>query len=78
MKNFMLGIIIGSLLTAVGAGFAADYLHSSGGSYSNEQAIIGEIRIREALETIQMGRQNYLDGQVRDAGKLPYGSMPCR
>ncbi len=70
MKNFMIGIVVGTLLTAAIVP-AADYLHSSGGGYSSEQAVIGEIRIREALESIEFQRQNYLDGQVRDAGKLP-------
>jgi hypothetical protein len=72
MKNLMLGIILGSALTAA-VGGAADYL-GTGGSYlhpSETQAILGEIRVRQALETIEMQRQNYLDGQVRDAGRLP-------
>jgi hypothetical protein len=63
-----LGILIGSALTAATVG-AGDYLYPQ---YENEtQAILGDIRVREALETIQMQRQNYLDQQVRDAGKLP-------
>jgi hypothetical protein len=72
MKNLILGIILGSALTAA-VGGAADYL-GTGGSYlhpSETQAILGEIRVREALETIQLQRQNYLDQQVRDAGRVP-------
>ncbi len=68
MRKLTLGIIIGSVLTTIIVG-AADYL-GAGGS-DETQAVLGEIRIREALETIQMGRQNYLDGQVHDAGKWP-------
>ncbi len=65
MKNLLLGIIFGSTLTAglVGAG---DYLHPS-----ETQTILNDIRVREALETINMQRQNYLDQQVREAGKTP-------
>ena len=75
MKNLILGMLLGSALTAAGVG-AADYLGTSGGNYlsNNEtQVILGEIRIREALETINIQRQNYLDQQVREAGE-----MPCR
>lgn len=65
MKGLWLGILIGSCLTTA-MGWAADYL------YPNEtQAILGEIRTREALESIQMQRQNYLDRQVDEAGKVP-------
>ncbi len=73
MKQLILGILIGSALTAAVAG-AGDYLGAAGGNYlspNETQAILGEIRVREALETIQMQRQTYLDQQVRDAGKLP-------
>jgi hypothetical protein len=73
MRNLLLGVIIGSVLTTITVG-AADYLGTGHGSYlqpNEAQTIIGEIRMREALETIQMQRQNYLDQQVRDAGKLP-------
>lgn len=72
MRNLLLGILIGSALTTAVVG-AGDYLHNGSG-YMNQndtQATLGEIRTREALETIQMQRQNYLDQQVRDAGKLP-------
>jgi hypothetical protein len=72
MRKLTLGIIIGYVLTTVLTTIivgAADYL-GAGGS-DETQAVLGEIRIREALETIQMGRQNYLDGQVHDAGKWP-------
>ena len=73
MRNLLLGIVIGSCLTAgvVGAG---DYLGTGGNSYlhpSETQAILGEIRIREALETINMQRQNYLDQQIANIGKAP-------
>ena len=72
MRNILLGIMIGSVLTTVTVG-AADYLGTGGGYlHPNEtQALLNDIRVREALETIQMGRQNYLDQQVRDAGQLP-------
>jgi hypothetical protein len=73
MKNLLLGILIGSALTTMTVG-AADYLNTGGASYlypNETQAILGEIRVREALETIQMQRQNYLDQQVRDAGRVP-------
>ena len=72
MRNLLLGILIGSALTTATVG-AADYL-GGGSNYltpNETQAVLGEIRTREALETIQMQRQNYLDGQVRDAGKAP-------
>jgi hypothetical protein len=72
MRNLLLGILIGSCLTTAMVG-AADYL-GTGGSYLNQnetQAVLGEIRTREALETIQMQRQNYLDQHVREAGKAP-------
>ena len=65
MRNLLLGILIGSALTTATVG-AGDYLHPS-----ETQAVLGEIRTREALETIQMQRQNYLDGQIRDAAKIP-------
>ncbi len=50
MRNLMLGIILGSTLTAglVGAG---DYLESGANSYlhpSETQAILSEILVREA------------------------------
>ena len=69
----MLGIILGSTLTAglVGAG---DYLGSGANSYlhpSETQAILSEIRVREAQETINMQRQNYFDQQINNAGKVP-------
>lgn len=73
MRNLLLGVLIGSAFTAATVG-AGDYLGTGGGNYlsNNEtQAILGEIRIREALETANMARQNYLDQQVRDAGKAP-------
>ena len=73
MRNLVLGIIIGSALTTAVVG-AADYLGNAGGGYLSQnetEAVLGEIRTREALETIQMMRQNYLDQQVRNAGKLP-------
>lgn len=73
MRNLLLGVLIGSMLTTAVVG-AADYLGTGSGNYlspNETQAILGEIRVREALETIQMQRQNYLDQQVRDAGKLP-------
>ncbi len=74
MKNLTLGILIGSILTTALVG-AGDYLGAGNGHYlSSEQqvqGILGETRFRQALESIEMGRQNYLDGQVRDAGKLP-------
>ena len=76
MNRLILGIIIGATLTTAVVG-AGDYLGTGGGNYlphNETQAILGEIRIREALETIQMQRQNYLDQQVRDSGKL----LPCR
>jgi hypothetical protein len=72
MKNLILGIILGSALTAA-VGGAADYL-GAGRSYlhpNETQAILGEIRVREALETIQIQRQNYIDQQVRDSGRVP-------
>ena len=68
MRNLLLGVLIGSALTAALVE-AGDYLHPS-----ETLQILSEFRIREALETIQMQRQNYLDAQVRDAGKL----LPCR
>ena len=74
MRNLLLGIILGSVLTTAAVGAASDYLGTGGGNYlsNNEtQAILGEIRIREALETANFARQNYLDQQVRDAGKAP-------
>lgn len=67
MHNLLLGILIGSALTTMTVG-AGDYLHSTP---QEAQSILSETRLRQALETIEMGRQNYLDGQVRDAGKLP-------
>lgn len=73
MNNLLLGILLGSALTTALVG-ATDYLGGSTGSYlrpSETQAILGDTRIRQALETIEMQRQNYLDQQVRDAGKLP-------
>ena len=77
MKNLILGIILGSILTAAMVG-AGDYLGTGGsGGYlhpSETQAILGEIRVREALETINMQRQNYLDQQVTNLGK----SAPCK
>lgn len=72
MTHLLLGIVLGSVLTTVTVG-AADYL-GTGGSYlhpNETQAILGDIRIREALETIQLQRQHYLDGQVHDAGQSP-------
>jgi hypothetical protein len=61
MKQLLLGVLIGSALTTVTVG-AGDYL-GIGGSYlhphNETQAILNEIRVREALETIQMQRQNY-------------------
>ena len=73
MRNLILGILLGSALTAgiVGAG---DYLGPGGNGYlhpSETQAILGEIRVREALESIQMQRQNYLDQQINTLGKAP-------
>ena len=73
MRNLIFGIIIGSALSAgiVGAG---DYLGTGGGNYLSQnetQAILGDIRVREALETINMQRQNYLDQQIANAGKAP-------
>ena len=53
MRNLLLGIILGSVLTTAAVGAASDYLGTGGGNYlkGNEtQAILGEIRIREALE----------------------------
>ena len=73
MKNLLLGIVIGSCLTGVGVG-AGDYLSTGGNNYlhpSETQSILGEIRIREALETINMQRQNYLDQQIANMGKMP-------
>ena len=73
MKNLLLGIIIGSVLTTAVVG-ATDYLGTGGGNYLSQnetQAILGEIRIREALETINMQRQNYLDQQINTMGKTP-------
>jgi len=67
MKNLLLGILIGSALTTVTVG-AADYLYS--GTH-DVQSDLADTRFRQALETIEMQRQNYLDQQVRDAGKLP-------
>lgn len=73
MRNLLLGVLIGSCLTAgiVGAG---DYLSTGGGNYlsNNEtQAILGEIRTRQALETLDMMRRNYLDQQVNEMGRTP-------
>ena len=73
MKNLLLGAIIGSVLTTAVVG-AADYLGTGGGNYLSQnetQVILGEIRIREALETINMQRQNYLDQQIGTMGKTP-------
>ena len=73
MKNLVLGIILGSVLTTLGVG-AADYLAPSSSNYlhTNEfQSVLGEIRTREALETIQMYRQDYLDNTVHEAGRTP-------
>ena len=74
MRNLLLGIILGSALTT-GLVFAGDYLGAGGhGNYlgqSETQQILQDIRTREFLETVQMNRQNYLDQQVQDAGKLP-------
>ena len=74
MKNLVIGFIVGSTLMA-GLVFAGDYLGTGGhGNYlgqSETQQILQDIRTREFLETVQMNRQNYLDQQVRDAGKLP-------
>jgi len=73
MLNLLLGIIIGSALTTAVVG-ATDYLGNIDGGYlshSETQAVLGETRTREALETIQMQRQNYLDEQVKGAGKAP-------
>ena len=73
MKNLLLGVLIGSTLTAGLVG-AADYLNGTGSNYlhpSETQAILGEIRVREALETINMQRQNYLDQQISTMGKTP-------
>ena len=73
MRNLILGMLLGSALTAVGVG-AADYLGTGSNSYlhpSETQSILGEIRIREALETLNMQRQNYLDQQINNAGKAP-------
>lgn len=73
MRKVLLGVVLGSTLTAglVGAG---DYLGTGGGNYLHQnevQSTLSDIRLREALETIQLQRQHYLDQQVRDAGKLP-------
>ena len=73
MRNLILGVLLGSCLTAgiVGAG---DYLGTGSNSYlhpSETQAILGEIRVREALETINMQRQNFLDQQINTMGKTP-------
>ncbi len=65
MRNLLLGVLIGSALTAALVE-AGDYLHPS-----ETQQILSEIRTREAMESIQMQRQNYLDQQVDRAGKAP-------
>ena len=75
MKNLLIGVFIGSLLTTAIVG-AGDYLSTGGNNYlhpSETQAILGEIRIREALETINLQRQNFLDQQIANAG-----TAPCR
>ena len=75
MKTFILGLIMGSLLTA-GLVSAQGYLGTGGGNYlsNNEtQAILGEIRVREALETIQLQRQYLTDRQIDAMGKAPCG-----
>ena len=73
MKTFILGLVLGSALTTAVVG-AQSYLGTGGGNYlayNETQAILGEIRIREALETVQMLRQHYLDQQIANAGKTP-------
>lgn len=74
MKNLTLGILIGSVMTTALVG-AADYLGGGNGHYLTPgqeiQGILADTRVRQALETIEMQRQDYLDQQVRDAGKLP-------
>ena len=73
MRNLLLGIILGSVLTTAAVG-AADYLGTGSGNFlhpSDVQSTLGEIRVREALESIQLQRQYLADQQVREAGKLP-------
>ena len=73
MRNLLLGIILGSLLTTAAVG-AADYLGTGSGNFlhpSDVQSTLGEIRVREALESIQLQRQGYLDNQVNQMGKAP-------
>lgn len=74
MRNLTLGILIGSILTTAMVG-AADYLGGGNGHDLTPgqeiQGILAETRFRQALETVEVQRQNYLDGQVREAGKLP-------
>ena len=65
MKTFILGLIIGASTMAALA-FAGDYLHPS-----DVQSTLGEIRVREALETVQFLRQRALDEAVHNAGKAP-------
>ncbi len=67
MRQLLLGIVLGSTLTAVMVQ-AGDYLRPG---HSSVQETLSDTRIRQALETIQAQRQDYLDQQVRDAGKLP-------
>lgn len=74
MNNLVIGFLLGSVLTAGAVAAGDSYLGTGSGSYlhpSETQVILGEIRVREALETINMQRQNYLDQQIHTAGKLP-------
>ena len=73
MRNILLGIVIGSCLTTALVG-AGDYLGTGSNSYlhpSETQAILGEIRTRQALETLDMMRRNYLDQQINEMGRAP-------
>ena len=78
MKNLMLGIILGSVLTTIGVG-AADYLGTTGPGYlgrSSDQQLLDYIRGRQGLENLdamrRMAEQNQLDHQ------LDHLKPPCR
>ena len=73
MKNLVIGFLLGSIVMA-GLAFAGDYLGSNNSSYlhpSEVQSTLGEIRSREATETLQFLRQRALDEAVHNAGKAP-------
>ena len=78
MKNLLIGIIIGSVLTTIGVG-AADYLGTTGPGYlgrTPEIQLYDYVRGRQGLENLdamrRMAEQNQLDHQ------LDHLKPPCR